>query len=52
MFLVSAIVIIAIISLLLAVWSLKNIQKEFTAKETKEALKKERVIFHSSDTSS
>ena len=51
MFIIIISIMIAILSVILAFFSLKNIQKEFQAKETKEALRKERVIFHSSDIS-
>lgn len=44
--------ILAIISIVWAFWSLKDIQKEVKNKETKDALKKSRVIFHSSAVSS
>lgn len=48
MFLFIAIVIIMLLSIVMALLSLKNIRKGLRTKETREALKKERVIFYSS----
>jgi len=44
-----ALVIIVILSIGLAILSLRNLQKGISTKETKEELEKERVVFHSSD---
>jgi len=52
MIIIIAIITIIVISIVLSLWSLRNLQKDIKLKETQEALKKERVVFHSSDVSS
>lgn len=49
---VISIIIIAVISILLSLWALRNLQKDIKLKEASDALKRERVVFHSSDISS
>jgi hypothetical protein len=50
--LILAIIIIFLISVSLAVISLRNLQKGLKTHETKKELAKGRVVFHSSDISS
>jgi len=52
MLLIISIIIIALVSVGLSFWSLKDMQKGLKTHETKEELAKGRVIFHSSDVSS
>jgi len=47
-----AIIGIALISVGLSLWSLQTMQKGLKTRETKAALKKGRVIFHSSNAGS
>ena len=47
-----AIIIIAIVSVGLSFWSLKDMQRGLKTHETKKELEKGRVIFHSSEVSS
>lgn len=51
MYIIFATVVIAILSIVLSIISLKNIEKGVNTKEAKESLRKERVVFHSSDKS-
>lgn len=47
-----SILIIALVSVGLSVWSLKDMRKGLQTHETKKELEKGRVVFHSSDVSS
>lgn len=52
MFFLTSIIIIAFISVILAFWSLRNLEKKPKAKEFKKKLDKRRVIFHAHKSSS
>lgn len=52
MFIPVAIVFIAVISIILSLWSVKDMKKGLKTHETKKELQKGRVIFHASHHSS
>jgi hypothetical protein len=49
---IAVIVIIAIVSILLSLWSLRSIYNRKELDEAKKDLKRERVVYHSDDSSS